>query len=355
MKLTSEEAKQVVALYYANWKSPSRTFRLFNTWATNNNSATRITKKNVIDVMKRFEQRAILQNDTRRKSSLSQSEDVLHGVVSSLYQHPGSSLRITAAEINLSYSTTQKLARQTLGLYPYRLILTHALTEYDKMVRVDACQRLLQVITVGQLIVYSDEANFRTDGSVNRWNCRLWDYERPPDFVTDASQSAKQTTVWAGISKDHLFGPYFFPATITSDSYRAIISEIFWNDLVQSIGNTNHVWFQQDGASPHTAKDTRALLQEYFGEKIISKDFAYEWPPRSPDLTPCDFFLWGMVKELVYMHGRVSTVSQLQNLIIAAFNTIRQHRMHQVRNAVQSVPRRLEMCILQHGSQLLDQ
>jgi hypothetical protein len=130
MKLTSEEAKQVVALYYANWKSPSRTFRLFNTWAVNNNSATRITKKHVTNAMKRFEQRAILQKDTRRKSSLSQSEEVLHGVVSSLYQHPESSLRITAAEMNLSYSTTQKLAGHTLGLYHYRLILTHALTKW---------------------------------------------------------------------------------------------------------------------------------------------------------------------------------------------------------------------------------
>ena len=23
------------------------------------------------------------------------------------------------------------------------------------------------------------------------------------------------------------------------------------------------------------------------------------WPPRSPDLTPCDFFLWGFVKDTV--------------------------------------------------------
>jgi hypothetical protein len=355
MKLTSEEAKQVVAIYYANWKSPSRTFRLFNTWAANNNSATRITKKNVIDVMKRFELRETLQKDTRRKTSLSDQEEVLLSIVNSLYHHPGSSLRITSFETDISYSTVQKIARHTLGLYPYRLILTHALTEYDKMVRVDACQRLLQVITDDKLIVYSDEATFRTDGSVNRWNCRLWDYERPPDFVTEASQSAKQTTVWAGVSKDHLFGPYFFPSTITGEAYRDVISEIFWNDLLQRIGDTDNVWFQQDGASPHTARDTRALLEEYFGARIISKDFPHEWPPRSPDLTPCDFFLWGLVKDLVYIHGRVDTVAELQNLIIAAFNHIRQHRMHQVRNAVMSVPSRLDLCISQCGSQLLDQ
>jgi hypothetical protein len=116
--------------------------------------------------------------------------------------------------VKMTYFTFQHLARRTLQLYPYRLILTHALTEYDKMVRVDGCQRLLEVITDDALIVYSDEANFRTDGTVNRWNCRIWDYNRPDDFVSEKSQSGKQTTVWAGISKDRLFGPYFFPSTV---------------------------------------------------------------------------------------------------------------------------------------------
>ncbi|PSN31188.1 hypothetical protein C0J52_27106 [Blattella germanica] len=29
------------------------------------------------------------------------------------------------------------------------------------------------------------------------------------------------------------------------------------------------------------------------------------WPPRSPDITPCDFYLWGYVKDSVlYLHYR---------------------------------------------------
>ena len=36
---------------------------------------------------------------------------------------------------------------------------------------------------------------------------------------------------------------------------------------------------------------------------------SHEWPARSPDLTPCDFFLWGWLKEQVYstdaVHGRL--------------------------------------------------
>jgi len=32
-------------------------------------------------------------------------------------------------------------------------------------------------------------------------------------------------------------------------------------------------------------------LSELFGDQIVSLNQQVEWPPRSPDLTPCDFFL----------------------------------------------------------------
>ena len=45
------------------------------------------------------------------------------------------------------------------------------------------------------------------------------------------------------------------------------------------------------------------------------------WPPRSPDLTPCDFFLWGLVKSKVYK-SRPSSVPELKERIIAAFQEV---------------------------------
>ena len=42
-----------------------------------------------------------------------------------------------------------------------------------------------------------------------------------------------------------------------------------------------------------------------------------EWPPRSPDLTPLDFFLWGYLKSIVY--GRKpETMTDLKNEITSA-------------------------------------
>ncbi|EFN60466.1 hypothetical protein EAG_00004, partial [Camponotus floridanus] len=28
----------------------------------------------------------------------------------------------------------------------------------------------------------------------------------------------------------------------------------------------------------------------------------WQWPPRSPDYNPCDFFLWGALKERIYFN-----------------------------------------------------
>ncbi|GFV11544.1 transposase [Trichonephila clavipes] len=60
------------------------------------------------------------------------------------------------------------------------------------------------------------------------------------------------------------------------------------------------LWFQQDGATCHTARATIDLLKDTFGDRLISRFGPMNWPPRSCDLTPLDYFLWGYVKSLVY-------------------------------------------------------
>ncbi|GFW28953.1 uncharacterized protein TNCV_202761 [Trichonephila clavipes] len=39
---------------------------------------------------------------------------------------------------------------------------------------------------------------------------------------------------------------------------------------------------------------------QMFGDRLISRFGPVSWPPRSCDLTPLDYFLWGYVKSLVY-------------------------------------------------------
>ncbi len=53
-----------------------------------------------------------------------------------------------------------------------------------------------------------------------------------------------------------------------------------------------YAWFQQDGATARTAQNSMRVILEFFDDRIISKS---KWPARSPDLSPTDFFLCGVV------------------------------------------------------------
>jgi len=59
-------------------------------------------------------------------------------------------------------------------------------------------------------------------------------------------------------------------------------------------------YFMQDGATAHTARSTRALLEQYFGDRVVGKHFSISWPPYSPDMTPADFWLWPTIKRMIY-------------------------------------------------------
>ncbi|GFU45127.1 hypothetical protein TNCV_4235811 [Trichonephila clavipes] len=41
-------------------------------------------------------------------------------------------------------------------------------------------------------------------------------------------------------------------------------------------------------------------------DRVISRGFENAWPPHSPDLNPCDFYLWGHLKEMAYRERHAS-------------------------------------------------
>ncbi|GFG36095.1 hypothetical protein Cfor_03668 [Coptotermes formosanus] len=79
---------------------------------------------------------------------------------------------------------------------------------------------------------------------------------------------------------------------------------MFEQFLFPQFGEDDHegcMHFQQDGAPPHYHRDVRKCLNTRFPGRWIGRAAPIPWPPRSPDLTPLDFFLWGIVKDRVYV------------------------------------------------------
>ena len=98
-------------------------------------------------------------------------------------------------------------------------------------------------------------------------------------------------------------------------------------------------YFQQDGTKDHTAHMTMALLDDVFADRITSKTI---WPPRSPDLSPPDFFFWGVMKNSVYSNNphviddfKMAITEYIWNVDRAVLNTV-------FENTVQCVKKCLE-------------
>ncbi|GFU53521.1 uncharacterized protein TNCV_3169511 [Trichonephila clavipes] len=93
--------------------------------------------------------------------------------------------------------------------------------------------------------------------------------------------------------------------------------------------DVQELWFQQDGATCHTARSTIDLLKDAFGDRLISRFGPVNWPPRSCDLTPLDYFLWGYVKTLVYA-DKPQTLDHLEDNIRRVIADIRPKMLEKI-------------------------
>ncbi|GFW25618.1 hypothetical protein TNCV_1308791 [Trichonephila clavipes] len=66
-----------------------------------------------------------------------------------------------------------------------------------------------------------------------------------------------------------------------------------------------------------------------FGGRLISHFGPVNWPPRSCDLTPLDYFLWGYVKSLVYA-DKPQTLDHLEDNIRSVIADIRPQMLEKV-------------------------
>ncbi|GFW83750.1 uncharacterized protein TNCV_668631 [Trichonephila clavipes] len=142
--------------------------------------------------------------------------------------------------------------------------------------------------------ICSDEAHFWLNGYVNIQNCRIWSEANPQVYV-EIPLHPEKLTIWCALLAGGIIGPYFFKndeghnVTVNGDRYRAMITNFFISELNNH--DVQELWFQQDGATCHTARATIDLLKDTFGDRLISLFGPVNWPTRSCDLTPLDYFL----------------------------------------------------------------
>jgi len=73
-------------------------------------------------------------------------------------------------------------------------------------------------------------------------------------------------------------------------------------------------------------RDVTTFLDKTFPGCWVGRGGHTAWPPRSPDLTPLDFFAWGFIKDVVYRR-KDRDLADLRQRIIEAVELITAHML----------------------------
>jgi hypothetical protein len=213
-------------------------------------------------------------------------EEVKNQLETMISEDPSLSTRKAASALQCSQTFIVTVLHDDLHLKPFKFHNWHFIEEHDYAKRLEFAQWFLKLRkSTEQFMIFSDEAYFYLTLPNNKQNNRYWDVSAN-GYGIEVPLHDKKVLVWCAISSTHVFGPYFFDTTVNSTNYLEMLRTYFIPrvDKTQDYGKS---YFQQDGARAHTATVVQTYLTQRFGTRFLDKTM---WPPRSPDLNPCDFF-----------------------------------------------------------------
>lgn len=264
-----------------------------------------------------------------------------------------------ATRLRISDRSVRRILHQDLRYHPYKIQVVQSLHPGDYQQRLRFCEVMLARLEENddQLnnLWMSDEAHFHLSGFVNKQNFRYW-AEENPRLLHETPLHAQKVTVWCAMSANGIIGPYFFEdeaenaVTVNSERYVAMIRNFLTPQLHHFPVNENTL-FQQDGATSHTARISMNAMSALFPGRVVSRNGDIAWPPRSPDLTVCDFFLWGYLKTKVFGNDPARTIPALKQRIRVEIAAI---PVDMLRRIMQNFQARLHECIGVNGGHLAD-
>lgn len=143
---------------------------------------------------------------------------------------------------------------------------------------------------------------------------------RQSTFLCRKRNEVERANGLGGHLRGGIIGPFFITGKLNGPKYLRMLKEQVL-PLIRRNMLLNGGYWMQDGAPPHFAKEIRDFLDQTYPGRWIGRSGPILWPPRSPDMTPCDFFLWAHIKRQVYAR-RPETLDELRLYITEAFDRL---------------------------------
>lgn len=215
-------------------------------------------------------------------------------------------VRELANDLSLSKSSVHNIIRKDLKLSKIApKFIPKDLTQDQKNVRLNVCNTNIQLVkddpTLLQRVVTCDESwvsvfELETKQNSTEWHPRGTRVNRPRKAMKQRSEKKAMLTAFfdrQGIIHTEFKDP---GVNVTKEAYCATLRRMKeslrrkWPNLwARDNQGKKSFLLHQDNASPHTADLTMELLTSS-GIDLL------EHPPYSPDLAPCDFFLFPRLK-----------------------------------------------------------
>lgn len=313
LNYSGEQIFQLLCIHGECQNIVSRTCRTFNGRFP---QLPKMTAKKFLKIKNNFFQNKYVQKQVPHR----QNEDDSITVLAYFNAYPERSIRAAANDLDIPYCRIQKVLKEN-KYHDFKFHSVQALFENDYLPRITFCENFITKIQEDadflKRVIWTDEAKFSEEGIFNRKNLHVWSDQNPHAIRKSNFQHKFSVNVFC-LLKDNMFKYYLYEENLNTNVYLNILRTVvfdFLHDL--PLNERNNCWYQLDGAPAHCSREISNALDTMFQDKWIRRLGPWNWPARSPDLTPLDFFLWGRIKEEVYKEPILNKDDLLQKIQIA--------------------------------------
>lgn len=277
------------------------------------------------------------------------------------------SQRQIASSLNLSKGTVFNILNDS-SLKCYRRIKTNKLTEAHKSARkMKSCQLLerFHCDESWKSVWFSDESKISISPTLNTQNERVYRAVEvkteidEKDLLIEVERNAPSVMCYAAVSwygktdlrfiegeadgQENIIVSKRKKKTINQKVYREEMCPLMFNDINDVMIGLPWTW-QQDGAKPHTARETVVWLRRHTPDFIEPT----HWPSKSPDLNVMDYCIWSiLLKEVQSQRSQINSIDDLKFVLTNAWNSIDQVT---IQRAITTWQKRLQACYDSDGS-----
>eukprot|EP00397_Hematodinium_sp_SG-2012_P055570 GEMP01067929.1.p1 GENE.GEMP01067929.1~~GEMP01067929.1.p1 ORF type:complete len:386 (+),score=98.14 GEMP01067929.1:63-1220(+) len=308
------------------------------------------------------------QGKGRGRKSTASTENVVDKIRSAIQKNNSTvkcSHRKLAKMTGVSKGSVRKILKSVLKVKPFKHIKMTVTTRAQQEKRKKLCEKIAKSISSGDMdpecIFFSDETwLIACPGSHNnQQNHRLL---FPADMTRaqledklkkERKQRAPGVMLHltvAAIDGGVCVAPYFFPKSqsVNAESYQAMLESVTPPRVRQVM--TSHPgrkwWFQQDGASAHTALSTKAFFRKHGVA-------TFDWPATSACLNPLDYHVNSRIKEELYLTGDydISSLAAVQASVLKVIDKFSADNAWRegLRKACLAFQRRCQLVVDQEG------